>query len=173
MLIKWCTKTYKIFFGTKRIKYEGFHVNFLLYLLFLLFCGKTSFQKRLPFFSFGSRKFNFKPQRERKTIRKLLNVKCFYLWCSLHWAASSVSVPSDAAGGSQQGAVQQRPVSAAWTGSAAGVAPSPHALLLRVPPPPLTKHIHSLKHAAFLFAHKGAPHCSTLEKRAAKMMHGL
>lgn len=52
---------------------------------------------------------------------------------------------TDASGSSQQWAFQQHPVSAAWTGSASGVAASSHALLLRVRvvPHPTHTHIHS------------------------------
>lgn len=50
--------------------------------------------------------------------------------CSPVTDFSVVHDATDAFGSPQQGALQQRPISAAWTGSASRAAASPHALLL-------------------------------------------
>lgn len=106
----------------------------------------------------------------------------FYLLCT-NWGMHSISncafwlVPdtTDASGSSQQGAFQQRPVSAAWTGSASGVAASSHALLLSVAEwstPPYTSYTQShrqththfqLAHAEYQSDHQGAANSSSLE----------
>lgn len=81
-------------------------------------------------------------------------------WCHF------VCDPTDASGSSQQGAFQQCPVSAAWTGSATGVAPSSHALLLRVGVVPHPTYARTHKHT---HAHMQSTNLATGGQHAAAL----